>query len=463
LSRLRVRQHALEGQLKEQVAVCEQLRVQLSEAINCAPVQEDFQECPWATAEAALAACEIPPWASEDGMPWIASLSPVEPGPVRGPGAVQPVPALVRKQVEYYLSDQNLGGDTFFREKIESSPQGWLELSHILACNKMQLMQATRFDVLKALQGSHLETKVDGDFAFVRRKGDAALPAPRARRCPDDTVGASCVAPKIKLCKFFVDTGACRAGVECRFAHGRRDLAKPVRRRSGTGAFSTSKVVVQVAASPLRGPPSEPLTVMCSVKVHRDMIRRGQVLGHHTVRDATFFTDFVLSGALVATEESLEAFELQHAPVEELFGDALSASAPKPGIFEDQESGQARGAFVASCLRRLRHSDTPGEEVLADLLRLSAPRSPRVLSAIAECESAIRERTWFADFEARGFAPRISPAYANLSEAVCGADPELLESAIEAAREAGYPDDHELMERARGKLVRLRLIAGMRS
>lgn len=87
--------------------------------------------------------------------------------------------AAVRKQVEYYMSDENLKGDQFFHEKISGNGEGWLLLSLILSCNKMKAMKATLEDVVKALDGSKLELK---DGTSVRRPGNAPLPKLEARQ-----------------------------------------------------------------------------------------------------------------------------------------------------------------------------------------------------------------------------------------------------------------------------------------
>eukprot|EP00928_Gymnodinium_smaydae_P046665 TRINITY_DN310_c0_g1_i10.p1 TRINITY_DN310_c0_g1~~TRINITY_DN310_c0_g1_i10.p1 ORF type:complete len:421 (+),score=107.40 TRINITY_DN310_c0_g1_i10:73-1263(+) len=83
-------------------------------------------------------------------------------------------PKALRKQVEYYLSDENLKHDKFFHEKISSDPEGWLEVSLIITCNKMKAMNATKEDVLAALKESKLELKDEG--ASVRRPGNCPLP-----------------------------------------------------------------------------------------------------------------------------------------------------------------------------------------------------------------------------------------------------------------------------------------------
>jgi len=89
-----------------------------------------------------------------------------------------PDSAAVQKQVEYYMSDENLKGDQFFHEKISGNGEGWLPLNLILSCNKMKAMKATLEDVVKALEGSKLELK---DGVSVRRPGNAPLPKLEAR------------------------------------------------------------------------------------------------------------------------------------------------------------------------------------------------------------------------------------------------------------------------------------------
>jgi len=83
-------------------------------------------------------------------------------------------PATVRKQIEYYLSDENLKYDKFFSEKMAADKDGWLELDLILSCNKMKTMAATKEDVMAALKGSKIEVREDG--LALLRPGNAPLP-----------------------------------------------------------------------------------------------------------------------------------------------------------------------------------------------------------------------------------------------------------------------------------------------
>lgn len=85
-------------------------------------------------------------------------------------------PEVLRKQVEYYISDQNLKNDKFFYEKIGADAEGWLDLKLILECNKMKAMKATQELVLEALQNSSVEVRVTNCSAAVRRPGNKVLP-----------------------------------------------------------------------------------------------------------------------------------------------------------------------------------------------------------------------------------------------------------------------------------------------
>jgi len=65
-----------------------------------------------------------------------------------------PDSGVVRKQIEYYLSDDNLKFDKFFHEKISANEEGWLEVALVLSCNKMKALRATTRcdDSLEGLQ-----------------------------------------------------------------------------------------------------------------------------------------------------------------------------------------------------------------------------------------------------------------------------------------------------------------------
>jgi hypothetical protein len=54
----------------------------------------------------------------------------------------------IRKQIEYYLSDENLAQDEFFHEQITKDHGGYLGLHLILKCNKIKKLNITDEKVL---------------------------------------------------------------------------------------------------------------------------------------------------------------------------------------------------------------------------------------------------------------------------------------------------------------------------
>jgi len=78
----------------------------------------------------------------------------------------------IKRQIEYYMSDSNLKYDSFFHDKISSSPEGWIPVDLILSCPKIKAMiNVTAQDVIAALSQSHLEVKVDESGTWLRRTG----------------------------------------------------------------------------------------------------------------------------------------------------------------------------------------------------------------------------------------------------------------------------------------------------
>ncbi|KAF4674546.1 hypothetical protein FOL47_009072 [Perkinsus chesapeaki] len=93
-----------------------------------------------------------------------------------------PAVADVKRQVEYYFSDNNLRHDAFFHRKISEDPEGWLPADLVLSCNKMKQMHCTADDIEKALaEGSNLEMKKDenGKLSIRRTTPLPALSAPK--------------------------------------------------------------------------------------------------------------------------------------------------------------------------------------------------------------------------------------------------------------------------------------------
>lgn len=73
----------------------------------------------------------------------------------------------VCEQVEYYLSDENLQKDRFFRELIASDAAGWIDLTPIMQCNKIKETKITKDELAEAIQTSEVLQFNNG---WVRRK-----------------------------------------------------------------------------------------------------------------------------------------------------------------------------------------------------------------------------------------------------------------------------------------------------
>lgn len=75
--------------------------------------------------------------------------------------------------MEWYLSDVNLARDKFFNDKIRESAEGWLDLTFILACNKIKTLGVTAEEITAAIKDS---VSIETDGKRVRRKGGKAVP-----------------------------------------------------------------------------------------------------------------------------------------------------------------------------------------------------------------------------------------------------------------------------------------------
>jgi len=84
--------------------------------------------------------------------------------------------AEIQKQVEYYLGDLNLQKDDFFRDLIESSKDGYVDIAYILKCNKIKKLGVNKAaQVVTACKASKdVEFSADGNK--VRRTENKALP-----------------------------------------------------------------------------------------------------------------------------------------------------------------------------------------------------------------------------------------------------------------------------------------------
>eukprot|EP00960_Hanusia_phi_P062723 765245-Hanusia_phi.AAC.1 len=106
---------------------------------------------------------------------------------------------IVRKQVEYYLSTQNLQKDRFLQSRIAQHNEGWVPLELIMTFNKMKSLEVRQEETIEALKESEIEVKeVEGKY-MLRRKGFAV------REIPEKGYEIASNVP----CKYFAASGLC--------------------------------------------------------------------------------------------------------------------------------------------------------------------------------------------------------------------------------------------------------------
>jgi hypothetical protein len=81
----------------------------------------------------------------------------------------------IKKQMEYYLGDANLSKDDFFREKIQSGKDGYVELEVFQKCNNIKKLNLKIEDIVAACADSKL-LEVSKDKKMIRRVGNKELP-----------------------------------------------------------------------------------------------------------------------------------------------------------------------------------------------------------------------------------------------------------------------------------------------
>lgn len=97
----------------------------------------------------------------------------------------------VKRQVEFYFSDENLTHDKFFNEQIIASDGGFVSFDTILKCQRIKNLKVSKESLIQALAGSeHVE--VDGENG-VRRKNNRAVPLLKVKKAktqklPEQTV-----------------------------------------------------------------------------------------------------------------------------------------------------------------------------------------------------------------------------------------------------------------------------------
>ena len=81
----------------------------------------------------------------------------------------------IKTQIEYYLGDENLKTDTFFRQLILSDANGYLDLDYIMKCNKIKKKGWTKDEIKKGVELSNL-VELDKTKEKIRRKNNLKLP-----------------------------------------------------------------------------------------------------------------------------------------------------------------------------------------------------------------------------------------------------------------------------------------------
>jgi len=95
--------------------------------------------------------------------------------PATNPTDGAPNLAEIQKQVEYYLSNDNLKHDEFFHKMIKESPTASVPIDALLNCNKLKKLNATKDQIVSALTNS-TQIQVTSDASGVKRSSEEDLP-----------------------------------------------------------------------------------------------------------------------------------------------------------------------------------------------------------------------------------------------------------------------------------------------
>ena len=81
----------------------------------------------------------------------------------------------IKNQIEYYLSDKNLEQDEFFHKLISEDNEGYLNIDHIMQCNKIKNAKWTKDQILSAIEDS-TQIEANKEKTMIRRKNNKPLP-----------------------------------------------------------------------------------------------------------------------------------------------------------------------------------------------------------------------------------------------------------------------------------------------
>ena len=81
----------------------------------------------------------------------------------------------IKKQIEFYLSDENLEIDKFFNELISKSIDGYIDIFNILNCNINKESKLTKEEVLDILKDNE-NVELNEEKTKIRRKNNKMIP-----------------------------------------------------------------------------------------------------------------------------------------------------------------------------------------------------------------------------------------------------------------------------------------------
>ena len=81
----------------------------------------------------------------------------------------------IKKQIEFYLSDENLEIDKFFNELISKSNDGYIDISNILNCNIIKESKLTKEEVFEILKDNEY-VELNQEKTKIRRKNNKKIP-----------------------------------------------------------------------------------------------------------------------------------------------------------------------------------------------------------------------------------------------------------------------------------------------
>jgi len=93
--------------------------------------------------------------------------------------------AIIKKQMEYYLCDDNLKYDKFFQDIIRQNEGGWMKIEHFMNCRKIAALKITEEDIFISLKDS-LEVEINEETQSVRRAGGKEPPTLEKRESRSD-------------------------------------------------------------------------------------------------------------------------------------------------------------------------------------------------------------------------------------------------------------------------------------